>query len=177
MIKKKFERYKKQIGFGFRWLWIDLLTFPRNNKYHCHIEVLFREHGILLPIQLHLIVYILQKAELQLEVHYSCLFSDITCENKNIRQWKFHQVAQWAWGRKGFSLHEVILWILFMLKSNLRTGHEGARAVWTSFSFPTASQCKKFKQVLLWHVVLRCPHHLKVQSPLHLHSQSSKKPS
>ena len=56
-------------------------------------------------------------------------------------------------------------------------GSEGARAVLTSFSFPTTFQCKKFKQVPLRHVVLRCPHHLKVQSPTHLHSQNSKRPS
>ena len=54
-------------------------------------------------------------------------------------------------------------------------GHKGMRAVLTSFSFPTASQSKKFKQVPLWHVVLRCSHHLQVQSPPHLYSQSPKR--
>ena len=31
--------------------------------------------------------------------------------------------------------------------------------------FPTASQYEKFKQLPLWHIVLRCPHYLQVQSP------------
>ena len=45
------------------------------------------------------------------------------------------------------------------------------------FWVPTTSQCKKVKQVQLQHAVLRCSHHLQIDSPPHLHSQKGKKHS
>ena len=41
------------------------------------------------------------------------------------------------------------------------------------FCVPTIGH-KKFKQLRLHNVVLRCPHHLQVESPADLHSQNSK---
>ena len=40
----------------------------------------------------------------------------------------------------------------------------------TNFCFllPTTSQCKKFKQLLLHKIVVRCPHHLQLESPPHI---------
>ena len=64
--------------------------------------------------------------------------------------------TRWLVGCKGFSLHAVIVWILFLCSRII--SEQGARAVLTIFSFPTAFQCKKFEQAPLWHVVLRCPH-------------------
>ena len=36
------------------------------------------------------------------------------------------------------------------------------------FLLPTASQCKRFKQLLLCKIVVRCPHHLQLESPPHI---------
>ena len=92
----------------------------------------------------------------------------VTCGEDNI--WHDEHYWYWsrAWGHEGMRAqgHE-----------GMRVqGCKGANLVSSSFSLPTTYQCKKFKQVWLWYVVLRCPHHLQVQYPPHLHSQSSKRP-
>ena len=45
------------------------------------------------------------------------------------------------------------------------------------FLLPTASQCKKFKQVRLLQIVFRCPHHLQIESPPHIHFLCCRKPT
>ena len=100
-----------------------------------------------------------------------CKCSEVFLEHKKYSENDLMQ------GREDFSLHKVILRILFLCLRITSEHLQAARAVLTSFLYPTASQCIMFKQVQLWHVVLRCPHHLQVQSPPHLHSQSNKRPS